>query len=62
MGEAVIDWGALQGWAMVSGLLLAVVALVWWRRWRRDPKGFRDSFRRLPHDWRGPSPPLPPRR
>ncbi len=62
MGEAAIDWDALQGWAMVAGLMLAGVALVWWRRWRRDPKAFRESFRRLPTDWRGPPPTLPPRR
>lgn len=62
MAAGSIDWGALEGWALVAGLMLALVALVWWRQWRRDPQGFRERFRRLPHDWRGPSPPLPPRR
>lgn len=57
-----IDYDALAGWAITAGLMLGLVAVVWWRRWRRAPQDFKDSFRRMPADWRSPPPTLPPRR
>lgn len=33
---------------MTAVLLIAVVGLVWFIRWRRDPKGFAESWRRGP--------------
>lgn len=54
MEAQAIDWGALEGWAMTAALLACVVAAVWYRRWRRDPKAFRESWSRLPSDWRQP--------
>jgi hypothetical protein len=51
----VIDWNALEGWLITALLLLVVVGIAWWRRYRRNPEGFRRSWSRLPSDWRQPS-------
>jgi hypothetical protein len=50
-----VDWGALEGWAITAVLLVVPVAVAWWRRYRRNPEGFRSSWSRLPSDWRQPS-------
>ncbi|MCA0320772.1 MAG: hypothetical protein LCH88_22190 [Proteobacteria bacterium] len=43
-----IDWDAFGGWAMTAALLIAVIGVVWFVRWRRDPKGFAETWRRGP--------------
>jgi hypothetical protein len=50
-----IDWDAAQGWAITAVLMLALVGVVWWLRWRRDPLAFREGWMRVPSDWRQPA-------
>lgn len=35
-----LDWDALIGWAMTAVPMLLLVGIIWYRRWRRDPKAF----------------------
>lgn len=39
-----LDWDALMGWAMTAIPMLLLVGIVWYRRWRRDPKAFRERL------------------
>lgn len=41
MAGSGFDIDALIGWALTALLMLIVVAIVWYRRWRRDPVAFR---------------------
>ena len=56
----------MTGWemfffvAMVVGAVVAVVAIVWLVRWRRNPEAFRQSWKRTPmpgspNHWNRPS-------
>ena len=33
-----------MGWAMTAIPMLLLVGIVWYRRWRRDPKAFRERL------------------
>jgi hypothetical protein len=44
IGELHLDLDALAGWAITAVLLMTVVAMAWYRRWRRDPAGFRQRL------------------
>lgn len=53
----VIDWDALIGWSMTAVPLLLLVAIVWYRRWRRDPAAFREQLGREAPGMRTPGAP-----
>jgi len=44
MTTSSLDLDALVGWALTAVLLLSIVAIAWYRRWRRDPAAFRDRL------------------
>jgi hypothetical protein len=39
-----LDWDALIGWAMTAVPMLLLVGIVWYRRWRRDPRAFMERL------------------
>ncbi|WPB86364.1 hypothetical protein [Sediminicoccus rosea] len=39
-----LDWDALIGWAMTAVPMLLFVGIIWYRRWRRDPKAFLERL------------------
>jgi hypothetical protein len=39
-----LDWGALIGWAMTAVPMLLLVGIMWFRRWRRDPRAFMERL------------------
>ena len=39
-----LDWDALIGWAMTALPMLLLVGIVWYRRWRRDPRAFMERL------------------
>lgn len=39
-----LDWDALMGWALTAVPMLLLVGIVWYRRWRRDPKAFMERL------------------